>query len=80
MKNSNSESLMYLQLMPERVYTLEQYINMIELVTKKTISVKWNTIRKERIDIENFPISDNIYNSRKIRTTLEEGLSHILNL
>jgi nucleoside-diphosphate-sugar epimerase len=79
MKTSNSESLTYLQLMPEKVYTLEQYINIIESVTKKTISIKWNTIRKERIEIENFPTSDNIYNSRKIRTTLKEGLSNILN-
>jgi nucleoside-diphosphate-sugar epimerase len=79
MKTSNSESLIYLQLMPEKVYTLEQYINIIESVTKKTISVKWNTTKKERIEIENFPISDNIYNSRKIRTTLKEGLGNILN-
>jgi nucleoside-diphosphate-sugar epimerase len=80
MKTLNSESLVYLQLMPERVYTLEQYINIIELVAKKTIPVEWNTMRKERIDIEHFPISNNIYKSKKNRTALEEGLSHILNL
>ena len=76
----NSESVTFLQLMPEKIYTLREFINVVEFITKKTIQVKWNTIEKIRLDIEQFPMSNNIYKNKKPRTSLEDGLSNILNL
>ena len=73
-------SVTYLQLVPDKVYSLEEFIDIIQLVTKKTIPVKWNEIEKIRLNIEHFPISNSTYKSRRTYLSLKEGLNNVLNL
>jgi len=72
-------SVMQLQLLPEKVYTLLEFVTKIELVSSKIVRVKWNTTKKIRMDIKHFPITSNIYKRSSNYISLEDGLRFILN-
>ena len=77
--SSNTRSVKYLQLVPDKIYTLQEFVKIIESILGRNIPVKWNTVIKEREDIQSFPLTKNIYERKGKYMTFKEGLSYILN-
>ena len=76
--SSNTSSVKYFQLIPEKIYTLQEFVKIVESILGRSIPVNWNTVIKEREDIQSFPITKNIYVRKREYMTFEEGLSYIL--
>jgi hypothetical protein len=75
----NSKSVTYLQLLPDKIYTLEEFLKVFEFIAKKEVPIKWGMLVRNRLDIKEFPISKNAHYNSKKRITIEEGLGYVLN-
>ena len=66
------------QLSPERVCRLSQYIEIIESISGKNLNIFWESTKKERIEITNFPEHLDLFYSNKHRVSLEAGIAEVL--
>jgi hypothetical protein len=73
--DSNTPLINYLQIKPDKIFTLREYIDLIKKITKLEISVNWNTRTQIRPNIYN---SNFLYENKKVRTSLEDGINSIL--
>jgi len=76
--DSNTSLVNYLQLKPDKIFTLREYIDLIKKTAKIEISVNWNTRTQIRSNIYDFPYRNFLYESKKVRTNLEDGIISIL--
>jgi nucleoside-diphosphate-sugar epimerase len=74
----NVSSVNYLQLKPDKIFTLGDYVDLIKKTAKIEISINWNTRPQLRSSIYEFPYSKFLYENKKARTNLEDGINSIL--
>jgi len=76
--DSNTSLVNYLQLKPDKIFTLGECIDLIKKTAKIEISINWNTRIQLRSNIYEFPYRNFLYKNKKVRTNLEDGINSIL--
>ena len=74
----NKNSVGKIQILPREIYTIKEFVSKFEDISARKVRTKWNSIKKIRMDIENFPVIKDIYKTTSSYTSLDDGLHHIL--
>jgi nucleoside-diphosphate-sugar epimerase len=80
LSTSSTQLISQLVLKPEKTYTLFEFISRIEFIISKKVKIEWNTNKKIRKDVENFPNNNYVYLRNNAYINLDEGLRRALNL